>query len=51
MIVQKKHDYLLGHGSLMVMEGKTQNIWEHSVPQRAKLNQPRLSLTLRKIKY
>jgi len=47
----KKHDYLLGHGSLMVMEGKTQNIWEHSVPQRAKLNQPRLSLTLRKIKY
>jgi alkylated DNA repair dioxygenase AlkB len=46
-----KHNFLLGHGSLMVMEGKTQNFWEHSVPQRAKLNQPRLSLTLRKIKY
>ena len=46
-----KHDFLLGHGSIMVMEGKTQNFWEHSVPQRAKLNQPRLSLTLRKIKY
>ena len=45
-----KHEFLLSHGSLMVMEGKTQNYWEHSVPQRVKLDQPRLSLTLRTIK-
>ena len=45
-----KHEFQAIHGSLLVMEGTTQNYWEHSVPQRMRLREPRLSLTLRNIK-
>ena len=44
-----KREFISSHGSLIIMEGKTQNHWDHSVPQRMKLSNPRLSLTLRTI--
>ncbi len=36
----------LAHGSLLLMRGDTQHIWEHSVP-KVKFAQPRLNLTFR----
>ena len=45
-----KREFISSHGSLIIMEGKTQNNWDHSVPQRMKLSNARLSLTLRTIK-
>ena len=44
-----KHEFELGGGSLMIMDGNTQKYWEHSVPKRAKLKNKRLSITFRKI--
>ncbi len=39
----------LGHGDLLVMDPPTQKHWLHQVPQRLRLNQPRLNLTFRYI--
>ena len=37
----------LGHGSLLVMSGKLQSHWEHSVPKRKKVHGSRFNLTFR----
>ena len=34
-------------GSLLLMAGTCQRFWQHSVPKRAKLTQPRINLTFR----
>lgn len=39
----------LNSGSLLVMSDKTQNFWQHSVPKRKKIQNPRLNLTFRTI--
>jgi alkylated DNA repair dioxygenase AlkB len=39
----------LGHGDLLVMAGKLQHQWLHSVPKTRKLKGPRINLTFRKI--
>ncbi|MEB3265070.1 MAG: alpha-ketoglutarate-dependent dioxygenase AlkB [Cyanobacteriota bacterium] len=39
----------LGAGDLLVMDPPTQEHWLHQVPQRLRLNQPRLNLTFRTI--
>ena len=35
--------------SLLIMQGDTQQYWEHQVPKQAKIEQPRINLTFRTI--
>ena len=37
----------LKHGTLLIMKGKTQHYWQHSVPKRLKNNEIRINLTFR----
>ena len=37
----------LSSGTLLVMSGKTQKLWEHSVPKRKRIKQERVNLTFR----
>lgn len=37
-------------GSLLVMQGETQTYWQHSLPKRLKVKEPRINLTFRAIK-
>ncbi len=37
----------LTHGSLLLMTGELQNYWQHSLPQRKKITQPRINFTFR----
>ena len=39
----------LENGSLLVMKGKTQTFWQHSVPKTAKITTHRINLTFRTI--
>ena len=36
-------------GSLLIMDGPTQQAWQHCIPRRAKCSEPRLNLTFRMI--
>ena len=36
-------------GSLLLMQGDTQQYWEHQVPKQARVNHPRINLTFRTI--
>ncbi|MGB1238660.1 MAG: alpha-ketoglutarate-dependent dioxygenase AlkB [Pseudomonadales bacterium] len=38
---------LLEHGSLLIMQGKTQQCWQHSLPTTARVSAPRINLTFR----
>ncbi len=40
----------LPHGSLLVMEGPTQEYWQHSLPRRKGVTKPRVNLTFRETK-
>lgn len=40
----------LGQGDLLVMDPPTQQHWQHQVPRRLRLQQPRLNLTFRSIR-
>ena len=42
-------DFELSHGSLLVMNAGVQKDWEHSVPKRLRIKQPRINLTFRLI--
>ncbi|KAK1310383.1 hypothetical protein QJS10_CPA08g01783 [Acorus calamus] len=42
-----QHQFMLKHGSLLVMRGYTQRDWVHSVPKRAKAKAVRINLTFR----
>lgn len=39
----------LSHGSLLMMRGDTQHVWEHQLPKTAKPTGPRVNLTFRTI--
>jgi alkylated DNA repair dioxygenase AlkB len=39
----------LEHGSLLIMAGKTQHHWQHSLPPRKRVKSPRINLTFRQI--
>lgn len=43
----ERHVLPLGHGDLLVMSGRSQLDWTHSVPRRARVAQPRINLTYR----
>lgn len=42
-------DFELNHGSLLIMNAGVQESWEHSVPKRLRVKQPRINLTFRRI--
>ena len=39
----------LGNGSLLVMRGNSQRDWQHALPKRKRVTDPRINLTFRKI--
>lgn len=41
----------LAHGSLLVMNAGMQSRWQHALPKRANVQQPRINLTFRQILY
>jgi len=44
-----KYKILLQHGSLLLMQGKTQENWLHQIPKSKKINTPRINITFRTI--
>jgi alkylated DNA repair dioxygenase AlkB len=44
---EKKHELLLTHGSLLIMQGAMQHHWQHAVPKEPKKTKPRINLTFR----
>lgn len=40
----------LSHGSLLIMEGETQEHWKHCVPRRKRVHAPRINLTFRHVR-
>lgn len=45
-----KASVILDHGSLLLMQGKTQHHWIHAIPKRRQAMQPRINITFRQIK-
>ena len=43
-------DLELGDGDLLVMDPPTQRHWQHALPRRLRLREPRLNLTFRKLR-
>lgn len=39
----------LNHGDLVIMRGKTQHFWKHSIPKRKRVEDARVNLTFRRI--
>ena len=48
-IIKEKREFLLEHGSLLVMTGTTQTHWLHRLPPTKKIHSPRVNLTFRTI--
>lgn len=48
-ISREKVSVHLPHGSLLVMRGRTQSCWQHQVPKSAKVLEPRVNLTFRRM--
>ncbi len=46
---EKKLDLELEHGSLLVMAGKSQSYWQHGLPKRKRVHEPRINLTFRMV--
>ncbi len=46
---KEKVSIILEHGSLLLMKGKTQHLWEHSIPKSLKEQGERINLTFRRI--
>jgi alkylated DNA repair dioxygenase AlkB len=44
---KEKHELLLNHGSLLIMQGAMQHHWQHAVPKEPKKTKPRINLTFR----
>jgi hypothetical protein len=45
----EKHSILLGNGSILLMDGKTQHEYKHCIPKEPKVLEPRINLTFRTI--
>lgn len=45
----EKKEYILKHGSLLIMDGTMQHYWQHCVPKTTKHVEPRVNLTFRNI--
>jgi alkylated DNA repair dioxygenase AlkB len=42
-----RHSLELTHGSFLLMQGRTQHCWEHSIPKEAHKTGPRINITFR----
>ena len=40
---------MLENGSMLIMQGDTQNHWSHSLPKALRVTEPRINLTFRNI--
>jgi len=45
----QKAEIALGNGSLLVMSGRTQELWQHALPRMLRVKEPRINLTFRVI--
>ncbi len=46
---KEKVAIVLAHGSLLIMQGETQQHWQHRLPPTVKVTEPRINLTFRTI--
>ena len=46
---RQAHSLLLQHGSLLIMKAGMQSRWQHALPRRARVTEPRINLTFRRI--
>jgi alpha-ketoglutarate-dependent dioxygenase alkB family protein 2 len=46
----RKYSINLAHGDLLIIKGKTNDYWQHSVPKRTTIKKPRINLTFRLVK-
>ncbi|KAK8864240.1 hypothetical protein IAR55_001486 [Kwoniella newhampshirensis] len=46
---RKNMKWTLGNGSLVVMQGRTQEFWKHEIPKEPKVKKGRISLTFRQL--
>lgn len=46
---KEKFELPLSHGSLLIMAGNTQHLWQHCVPKTVRALEPRINLTFRLI--
>ena len=46
---RQAHSLRLQHGSLLIMRAGMQSDWQHALPRRAGVSEPRINLTFRKI--
>ena len=44
---QHKHQIILNSGSLLLMRGQLQHYWQHALPKRRRITEPRINLTFR----
>lgn len=42
-------DLTLHHGSVLIMRGDTQRHWQHALPKRTRISEPRLNITFRRV--
>lgn len=47
--VTEAFDLTLHHGSVLIMRGDTQRHWQHALPKRMRINEPRLNITFRRV--
>jgi alkylated DNA repair dioxygenase AlkB len=45
----EKHKFNLANGSLLIMQGQTQQRWQHSLPKRKRCVDPRINLSFRQV--
>ncbi len=46
---REKYQLELADGSLLIMQGTTQQYWQHALPRRLRVTQPRINLTFRQV--
>ena len=46
---RQAHSLRLEHGSLLIMKAGMQSHWQHALPRRARVTEPRINLTFRRI--
>lgn len=49
LLPAQRWDVVLEHGDLLIMSGRSQELYEHSIPKTSKLVGPRINLTFRNV--
>jgi alkylated DNA repair dioxygenase AlkB len=45
----EQHKFNLANGSLLIMQGQTQQCWQHSLPKRKRCLETRINLSFRQV--